>query len=1184
MNDTTAQMIIDAIQRDEVDETIEKYIREADNYLLKGGEKPSFYNEFIEITLRDLKTTINGCIKSRNNEKQKDDLKKYKEGYFNEIVQNANDIVWTAKGKENPEMTIQVCKEANHTYKVSCTYPDQGFRLENIYGFCTRGNSDKKSENGQEGMYGIGIKSLLCFVDKLEINSNISIICKSKEGKLLGDVEIEPNEEWERNQTTLSFQFIYDAEKKNQKHAGFNTGKLARLIDEVYNEGEISRFDRFFFDGKDEEMVFDARSLFFTELRGKNRTPKNSIKCIKLQKENDSQHVFDVLEIKSEETPVRLPEATSWEKPLPKIKTAAIKDHYQYLIFHYEAEQISIAFEYNQKKHENELQDRLYATYFIGTYGNKTPLLGRKTGCLVNTVAINSSRSGLERENEKEPKILDSIMQKGKKCVELLCLLSTMDAADGPQGGQVLYLDVLCHLLWIYRNEFIINESGDRIPLYIFENNLNNVEESIKNWTFYVEESIKNRTFYHRFKFILKEKEEDGIAGEKITFHQPVNSDERNIEDLFRIYQTYITPGIEKDMVIYRSEKYELFTSGIKNLSGAIFDDQPVNSNKLWLIQISKLPFLDGVKDAIERRIGGCNFHEIQQYLSEKVDKGDWVLMKQLIARYEVNKCFDYMGQYSDEYIKTWLFLKSDDPEYNENDMAYNEKVKEFKRIYGSLKQCIQPMIEEIEYYSSPCWRASSDYWYRKKEAAESSELTKISICDEIMIQLLKLIRSPYVSVGKMYDDSCLFVHNHPWDKEIILRNRHRTTTCWDGTFQSFSINHFNTKFSAFDKFKIARAYVDEYNKNAKDKFKISYFNQCDIPKIKLSEMSQIFEWMATYQNMKEIKINIRKLDFEEQASSQSVLIRFVKKLIEKDIREEIFLKTDIFSVNNGSKKFIGFATNLTEENQIYVKQSSKSDFIQIAKIEHENQIGEIEHVPEKEKKFLLIYSSYNDEQSVLSEVLKKIGTLTQKDWTDICAYTKSFITTGNTSLISSEMYSRFLKRSRLTYVYPFQDHELSQYEEQEGQSLDLTMKQTLDFLAGEMSYDHHCPICNSISALDLEQESINQLEQNSFLVAMLEASYQRETEEKNIYIKILCCKNCFKEYKNSLTKAVIKDEPGKAYKKLILKNTISTLAMSRDIEKEVLISPDNWKLICQFNQLPDEASITSTAAVSFTA
>ena len=79
-----AQNIIDAIQREEQNDEIKGLIEKADQYLLEENrDEPVFFKAFIKKTISDLRTTVNGCIKSRNNEKKKDDLKKYKEGYVN---------------------------------------------------------------------------------------------------------------------------------------------------------------------------------------------------------------------------------------------------------------------------------------------------------------------------------------------------------------------------------------------------------------------------------------------------------------------------------------------------------------------------------------------------------------------------------------------------------------------------------------------------------------------------------------------------------------------------------------------------------------------------------------------------------------------------------------------------------------------------------------------------------------------------------------------------------------------------------------------------------------------------------------------------------------------------------------------------------------------------------------------
>ena len=75
-----ATEIISAIRREEIDETIASYIAEADSFLLEStnDKEPSFLNHFFEKTKEILTITVDGCIKSRNNSKTKDDLKKYK--------------------------------------------------------------------------------------------------------------------------------------------------------------------------------------------------------------------------------------------------------------------------------------------------------------------------------------------------------------------------------------------------------------------------------------------------------------------------------------------------------------------------------------------------------------------------------------------------------------------------------------------------------------------------------------------------------------------------------------------------------------------------------------------------------------------------------------------------------------------------------------------------------------------------------------------------------------------------------------------------------------------------------------------------------------------------------------------------------------------------------------------------
>ena len=57
------------------------------------------------------------------------------------------------------------------------------------------------------------------------------------------------------------------------------------------------------------------------------------------------------------------------------------------------------------------------------------------------------------------------------------------------------------------------------------------------------------------------------------------------------------------------------------------------------------------------------------------------------------------------------------------------------------------------------------------------------------------------------------------------------------------------------------------------------------------------------------------------------------------------------------------------------------------------------------------------------------------------------------------------------------------------------------------------------------------------------------------------------RKYMVKFAAIVVEDIDNAKYKKLILKNTISTIEMSRDMENEVLISPLNWEIIRRFNE-----------------
>ncbi len=1113
-----ADEIITAIQRGEETEDVRELIEIADKFLLGDTKEiPDFLTPFLERTSNDLKSTINNCVKTRNNPEKKDDLKKYKEGYFNEIIQNANDIV-NLTGINNPSVDVTVSKEAvtgGEKYSVVCRYPDKGFSLKNIYGFCTKGNSDKNAS--QEGMYGVGIKSLFCFVDEFSIESNIRLSVSSAKS-ILDTVELSYIESANKSMTTtLSFSFTWLDDEKQNKHAGFNTKKLKAFIDDVYDKKE--NYNRYFFSGNDNELIFDARSLFFTDLRGE-RDYNNSIKEIVVKQDENT-----ILTIKSEETVLLNENAL--------VKKAVVSDEDKYIVIHFPKDEISLAFKCNQG--DTIGSDRLYSTYFIGS--TDKGYLGIPTGCLVNTKAINSSRSGLERENEKDPVILGEIMKKGREAIGLLC---------GLAGNNADVLDVLCQLLSLYSGQ-AVSDDDVLSPIYIFEKSFDILSKSIANWKF------------GEKKYILLK--EDGVDNEKqiITQNVPENDDKDNLGKLYTFYKEHF---FLNDTIVYGDDDYQKLSCGVNNLYKAFFSD----TNKYFWISCLPLPFMREIQDLITKRIGGSSFSTILKYLNdEQFDEKNRLLAKQLIARYKVNnKYFDFMGNFSRDTIGEWLFMNTDGAK---NEVALQEQYAEYEREYSHTRDLIRDKICNTNYYISGSnsgygidrwWYDFVDGHYLFKSFEKNTD-----ICDDDVLLLLKLIHDKILYVGLEFDGDTYsgysfyrkkrFINSK--DSSIILHNRNnKNPTSWDGSFKCINVNILDYAMKSFDNFVAARKLIDEYDKWVSEKYTLQeYITKCVISEIALEEISLIFKWLATYdldrvnQGILGTKyydaFTIRNITFNPEQESESDLIRFVKKFV-----DNTFIRVETISTDSRNH-FIGYVTNINNHNGIFIKQKASDSFVKVG------NVGNIS------KKFLLIYSNFSDEQKVLSEVVSNLNLKCGCD-DEVCSYVNNFINTDNVRNVSSELYERFLQKKKLEHIYPFEIDDLI-----EGDMTNVrTMEDIYAVLSDESSYDNHCPICNQIPTLNIKgnDDSISNLEKRNSLIAMLVAKYRGNP----VYVKILCCKSCFEEYKHSLTEATIRDCDGYPYKKLILKNRISTDDRNHDIINEVPISPDNWNLICTENKI----------------
>ena len=225
----------------------------ANEYLIsRKGKKPEWLDDFLESNRCKLVETI---CRATSGTQGISSLQGYSEGYFNEIIQNANDLHC------GDSVEINVSKTGNECM-LSCQYADKGFELSNIYAFLNREMSDKSDEEEQTGKFGVGIKSFFKFVDTLKIDSNVafdfSINRTENDTSIKGKTFV--NNGWNTGKTTLTISYNADVA------TSFNTKKLTKLIDYLCGYGRYNA-EQFFLTGQDTDLVFDARSLIFMFLR-----------------------------------------------------------------------------------------------------------------------------------------------------------------------------------------------------------------------------------------------------------------------------------------------------------------------------------------------------------------------------------------------------------------------------------------------------------------------------------------------------------------------------------------------------------------------------------------------------------------------------------------------------------------------------------------------------------------------------------------------------------------------------------------------------------------------------------------------------------------------------------------------------------------------------------------------------
>lgn len=403
-------------------------ISDANAYLMKkSGEKPVWLDGFIDSNRCKLVETI---CRATSVAQGISSLQGYREGYFNEIIQNANDLhcgdsICIITGEEGNNLTLE------------CQYDDKGFSLSNIYAFLNREMSDKTDDDSQTGQFGVGIKSFFKFVENLRIKSNVlfdfSINRSINDNNIVGSTKI--NSAWSGEQTSL---FIsYDPKFESE----FNTRKLSSLIEYLNGKQNVDVL-RFFLTGDDSEMVFDIRSLIFMQLNGKT---KRSIAHLEFKGKNRSVKVSceDVIKIKT----ITVAEEC-WRTGVLQLKVELdqnVRYEKQYIVFSNNS--ISVAFPVSEFSTD---YNRMYSTYYLKA-DIKEQLL--PIGMLVDSKYANIHRNDVGDSEEKINEVYDKLRGYMRSLYGFMCSEEVADLSCAEAVSDVFH-NIVARYLMVDRRDY----------------------------------------------------------------------------------------------------------------------------------------------------------------------------------------------------------------------------------------------------------------------------------------------------------------------------------------------------------------------------------------------------------------------------------------------------------------------------------------------------------------------------------------------------------------------------------------------------------------------------------------------------------------------------------------------------------------------------------------------------------
>ncbi len=375
------------------------YAREiscANAYLLKRkGDKPEWLDGFLESNRCKLVETI---CRAASTSQGISSLQGYSEGYFNEMIQNANDLHC---GED-----ISICVSKNEgSCRIECRYEDRGFELSNIYAFLNREMSDKTGDDSKTGKFGVGIKSFFKFVDCLSIRSNVLFHFNIDRNGMDYDVSGRAmiNTFWKDDGTVLSLEYHPALE------SGYNTEKLTSLIEYLCGDRKMDVL-RCFLTGSDEEIVFDIRSLIFLQLNG---NAEKNISRLNFEGKAHSVNVYCKEEKIVQTVTV---EDENWKIGILSLGTDVdrmTKYKKSYIVFSRDG--MSAAFPMSEFSSD---KNRMYSTYYLKE-DSKEQLL--PLGMLIDSRYANIHRNDVGDSEEKINTVYERVRDYMRSLYRFMC-------------------------------------------------------------------------------------------------------------------------------------------------------------------------------------------------------------------------------------------------------------------------------------------------------------------------------------------------------------------------------------------------------------------------------------------------------------------------------------------------------------------------------------------------------------------------------------------------------------------------------------------------------------------------------------------------------------------------------------------------------------------------------------------